>query len=129
MTNTLPLSAYGFLLLAVILLAMTWRTLRSMWANHGSADKLAKRQLEQARKDELMYAQAAEYYAALATGARTTINRLSGPSYTPGAGTTSVTIVSKGGGAGGSGFKPPPFAGAGGIDGLLQRDPINHPEE
>ena len=67
---------YAFLFAALVLVALSWRTFRTMWRSHGSVDSLRKRQLEQAQKDELMYAQAAEYYASLAEGARKTITRL-----------------------------------------------------
>lgn len=92
-----PLIPYAFAFAALVLLALTWRTIRSMWRNHGSVAGMRKRQLEQAQKDELLYAQAAEYYTGLTEAARKTINRLSGPTFTPGAGTHGVHVVIKGG--------------------------------
>jgi hypothetical protein len=79
MTTSNPLAVYGFIVLTLILVVLSWRTVRSMWRNHGSVATMRKRQLIDAQKAELMYAQAAEYYTALATGARQTIDRLTIP--------------------------------------------------
>ena len=74
--NTNPLATLLFLALAPVLVILTWRTARQYLRTAGSVDALRKRQLVQAQKDELVYAQAAEYYGALREASRATIARL-----------------------------------------------------
>ena len=71
-----PIYPALFFLLALVLVAMTWRTIARMWAEHGSPERLASRQLTAARKNELLYRAAAEEYAAAADGYARTVARL-----------------------------------------------------
>lgn len=79
MPTSNPIQSAVFVVLALILVVLSWRMVRGVWRNHGSVASMRKRQLIDAQKAELMYAQAAEYYTALATGARQTIDRLTIP--------------------------------------------------
>lgn len=76
MNPIFPATAVVFFMFAVFALAMTWRTIANMWERHGSAEKLAERQLATARKNELLYRAAAEEYSAAADGYARTVARL-----------------------------------------------------
>lgn len=118
-TNPLmQLVPIAFLALFALLCWLTWRTVRAAWLAHASPEGLQKRQLKDARRDYLMHQLAAEQHAAAAAGLMTTINRLSGPTFTPGEGTrlVSVTVHGTGGasgravGVGGTGQPPETYS-------------------
>lgn len=74
----ITLAAGVFIAFGLIFVSLTWRTIRSMWRNHGSVDRMRKRQLDEALRGELMYRAAAEQSAAIADGYAATVARLSG---------------------------------------------------